>query len=281
MMRASLVLIAITGCYDPSIREGAPCSVTTDCPAPQVCDLGMCRLTTSPRDSASDGSDAATLPDALVDAPPAACTPPGPLGDFSDPVVVLTLQSVGDDGTPSVTSDHLELYFKSERALGGQGQADIWRTTRASTSAAWSAPTNVTELNSPASDGSPELSPDRLTIYLSSSRPGGLGGFDIWRSTRATTSSTWSAPVNVPELSSSSYEEGFTMLPSGRIGYLHSQRGGGTNRLYRTTRTSQTAAWSVPVVVHELVSLDEENPAVMADDCAIYFQSLRAGTGDL
>ncbi len=56
------------------------------------------------------------------------------------------------------------------------------------------------------SDANPVLSTDLLTIYFSSSRPGGKGQGDIWVSTRASSSNDWSLPVPVPEASSTTYE---------------------------------------------------------------------------
>ena len=39
---------------------------------------------------------------------------------------------------------------------------------------------NSTELNTPSQDGCPIQSPDGLSLYIASSRPGGKGGLDIW-----------------------------------------------------------------------------------------------------
>jgi WD40-like Beta Propeller Repeat len=39
---------------------------------------------------------------------------------------------------------------------------------------------NSVELNTVALDGCPIESPDRLSLYMASDRPGGLGGIDIW-----------------------------------------------------------------------------------------------------
>ncbi len=39
---------------------------------------------------------------------------------------------------------------------------------------------NSSELNTPSIDGCPIQSPDGLSLYMASNRPGGLGGLDIW-----------------------------------------------------------------------------------------------------
>ena len=58
---------------------------------------------------------------------------------------------------------------------------------------------NSTELNTPFVDGCPIQSPDGQSLYLASTRPGGLGGIDIWVATRASTTDPWGAPVNLGE----------------------------------------------------------------------------------
>ena len=70
----------------------------------------------------------------------------------------------------------------------------------------WSDPINMesipgtsTEFNTPYGDGCPIQAPDGLSFYIASNRPGGLGGQDIWVSTRIATNAPWGAFVNVGE----------------------------------------------------------------------------------
>ncbi len=58
---------------------------------------------------------------------------------------------------------------------------------------------NHADLNTASLDGCPVQSPDGLSLYLASNRPGGRGGLDIWFSTRASTGEPWGEPVNLPE----------------------------------------------------------------------------------
>jgi Tol biopolymer transport system component len=48
-------------------------------------------------------------------------------------------------------------------------------------------------------DGCPFVSRDDKTFYMASNRDGGVGGIDIWVSTRAKAGDPWGAPVNVGE----------------------------------------------------------------------------------
>src|SRR5919106_1686989 len=60
-------------------------------------------------------------------------------------------------------------------------------------------PAPKNDLNTPFTDGCPIQSPDGLSLYMASNRPGGKGGLDIWVATRASTSDPWGVPVNLPE----------------------------------------------------------------------------------
>lgn len=72
---------------------------------------------------------------------------------------------------------------------------------------AWSTPVSAEfgsdpALNTASNDGCPILSPDGLSLYMATNRPGGAGGQDIWVARRATTNSGWGAPVNLTEVNS-------------------------------------------------------------------------------
>jgi WD40 repeat protein len=98
-------------------------------------------------------------------------------------VVELNHPTATDQGV-SLRKDGKEVFFFSTRP-GGLGGADLWTSTRQSAHDAWSAPTNLgAPLNSPASEQQPSLSSDGRTLLFASSRTGGLGGTDLWMSTR-------------------------------------------------------------------------------------------------
>jgi hypothetical protein len=60
-----------------------------------------------------------------------------------------------------------------------------------------SLPGTSTELNSAYNDGCPIQSPDGLSLYMATNRPGGLGGIDIWVASRASTSEPFGDPVDL------------------------------------------------------------------------------------
>ena len=88
------------------------------------------------------------------------------------------------DQHASVRKDGREIFFASNRAEG-LGGLDLWTATRRSVHEAWSLPVNQGALlNTGVNDQHPSLSSDGRTLLFSSDRPGGLGGSDLWISTR-------------------------------------------------------------------------------------------------
>jgi hypothetical protein len=102
------------------------------------------------------------------------------------------------DGTPFLREDGEVLYFSSTRIAGDD--QDIFRAL--SNGSGFDGPTAVTELNTTFADGFPVVTPDDLTLFFASTRPGdgAQGDFDIWTATRASTSEAFSTPTNVVEL---------------------------------------------------------------------------------
>lgn len=105
-------------------------------------------------------------------------------GSWGPAVLVPELSSPLSDQRPSVRFDGLELFLFSNRP-GGSGLTDLWVSTRQTTLDAWSAPVNLgATMNSPAVDFTEFISPDREMLVFASNRPGGLGNFDLYVTTR-------------------------------------------------------------------------------------------------
>ena len=103
---------------------------------------------------------------------------------FGPGTPVAELNSSYSDYGPAVRRDGLEIIFTSTRP-GGMGSADLWTSTRESTSDPWSPPVNLTVLNSPSADfGKTAFSFDGLQFYFSSNRPGGYGSNDLYVAAR-------------------------------------------------------------------------------------------------
>lgn len=97
--------------------------------------------------------------------------------------------------------------------------------------------------NGVALDGCPFVSRDDTTFYMASRRDGGLGGIDIWVSTRVKAGDPWGAPVNVgAPINSGANDFCPTISRDGHTFFFVSNREGGcggddvyTARLRNTT----------------------------------------------
>lgn len=98
--------------------------------------------------------------------------------------MVAELNSSVEDNHASVRADGREIFFNSRRP-GGIG-FDIWVATGGNVHDAWSEPVNLgSPVNSQFAEFHPNVSFDgRTLVFMSGVARGGLGGFDIWMSTR-------------------------------------------------------------------------------------------------
>jgi Tol biopolymer transport system component len=106
-------------------------------------------------------------------------------GGWAGPsMLVGELSSPQPDLTPTVRADGLEIVIASGRP-GTLGAFDLWRSVRKSVDEPWSAPTSLgSTINTEFLEVFPSLSVDARTLLFQSNRPGGLGGSDLYLSTR-------------------------------------------------------------------------------------------------
>jgi hypothetical protein len=141
--------------------------------------------------------------------------------------------------------------------------------------------TPVPNISTPTSvDDDPTVTDDALEMYFVSDRPGGPGGDDIWKSTRATTVDPWGAPSPVLELSSTAVESSPDVSGDGLAMYLVSSRGG-ARQIHKSTRPDRATAWSVPMVVAALDPAGTEYNVTVRDDTAVVDRQVSGGTRDL
>jgi len=193
-----------------------------------------------------------------------------------------TVNSSADDLSPDISADGLSLFFDSRRS-GGYGDRDLWVTTRASTNENWVTPVNLgVTVNSSATDACPHISPDGLSLFFASGRPGGYGDKDLWITTRASLDDEWDTPVNLGAIVNSS---ALDCCPSisvdGRTLFFHSTRPGGYGGrdLWVTTRPTTRDPWAEPMNLGLTVnsSAYDVGPSVSADGRTLYFYSNRPG----
>ncbi len=144
-------------------------------------------------------------------------------------------------------------------------------------------PTNLgSTVNSSSGEGVPGISPDSLSLYFASTRPGGYGGYDIWVTTRATKADPWGTPVNLgPPVNSSAHDFTSSISADGLSLYFNSDRPGGYggDDIWMTTRETTEDDWGAPVNLGASVNsgANHRGPSISADALELYFHSSRPG----
>ena len=188
----------------------------------------------------------------------------------------------GFDGGPDTSADGLTLYFVSDRRRGFGG-SDLWVARRTSATDPWSTPLNLgPRVNSEYMDASPSLSPDGLELYFDSSRPGGLGDWDLWVARRASLSAPWEPPANLGSPFNSVQGDGTPQLSrDGRTLFFSSWRPGGFGKsdIWVMTRRSPAESWQPPVNLGSAINSAhrELGPAPSPDGLLLVFHSDRPG----
>jgi hypothetical protein len=209
-----------------------------------------------------------------------------------------TMQNLGPvvnssaaDGGTSFSADGLELYFSSNRPggfAGGIMGEDLWVSTRASIDDPWGPPVNLgPAVNGTTDECSPSISPDGLTLYFSDewggpTRPGGLGGSDIWMARRAGARALWDTATNVGTPIDTPANEVTPMISADGLTLIFaSDRAGGQGNydLWMSTRTTLQEEWPAPVNLGGVVNSasGDLEPSLSPDKRALVFASQRAG----
>jgi Tol biopolymer transport system component len=152
-------------------------------------------------------------------------------------------------------------------------------------------PMPVPGVNSPgASDEDPTLSGDQLELYFASNRPGGLGSYDIYFTTRQSLADAWAPPLAVAGVNTPFHDAGPELSADGLALYFHRFAAGGEQDVFVVTRASRQAPWSAPAPVPGLDTpgRNDGTPTVTADQLwaavarsvATIYASSRAGQGD-
>jgi peptidoglycan-associated lipoprotein len=167
-------------------------------------------------------------------------------GKWSQPMPVVEINTDFHDRMPSISQDGHYLFFSSDRP-GGFGRDDIWVSEYDFAAKRWGKPRNAGRtINTPASEVTPAIHSDNITLYFSSDRAGGVGGYDIYvtqmlqnlpsASMTNEGESMWKRPVNLGKPYNSTFDDEYpTVIRNGNYMYFASNRenGQGSFDIYR------------------------------------------------
>ena len=144
-------------------------------------------------------------------------------------------------------------------------------------------PTKVPNVNTSYNEFNASISADGLSLYFISNRPGGVGptgglvGFDIWVTTRASIDDDWGEPVNLgATINTPAGEGGVSISYDGLSLYFDTRQAGTTsaiNDLWVATRATTDEDWANPIHLGPTVncSYDDYSPSISSDELSLYF----------
>ena len=153
-------------------------------------------------------------------------------------------------------------------------------------------------VNSPSDEASSSISADGLSLYFASNRPGGSGQYDLWVSTRPTTSAPWGPAVNLGDQVNSPYSEMDPSISADGLSLYfsdpHNQMGFGSPRpggfapgdggnVWVVTRPTVNDPWSAPVNLgpdlNSQIYDQVVHPSISADGLSLYVHACDKGIG--
>lgn len=213
------------------------------------------------RGAAPGGAVAPTTP---------ACDPNKP---FDAPVMVSAFREVGvDTSSVRLSSNMLTAYLTRP--------AGIYTSTRATTSAPWSAPSLMTSAGGSWPGLHATLTSDSLTMYVQQGLP--VGGSDVMMATRPNVASAFGALVAVPGINDPSVEDLAPYVSDdGNAIYFSSRRLpniASDPNIYRAEK--RAGVFGTPVLVPGVNTGGYDSfPVPSSDELTIYFASDQSGGG--
>ncbi len=139
---------------------------------------------------------------------------------------------------------------------------------------AWQAPIPLGAINTEYDDAHPTVTADLLQICWSSTRPGGLGGHDIWCAYRGSTAEPFGSAVNQASINSESTEWMATLSADGSEMIFSSWRDENLFDLYRATWNDGLGAYNPPEQIAALnTEAWETGPELSSDGLTLYFDT--------
>lgn len=189
------------------------------------------------------------------------------------------LNTSNNEGAHSLTADGRMLFFTACNRRDGMGQCDIY--TSIMENGSWTRPVNLgSPVNSGYSEKHPTISADGRVLYFTSSRPGGKGSYDIWKSNW--NGQSWSVPENLGDsVNTPGVEQSPFLHPDQRSLYFSSTGwpGMGQGDLFFSRKSTGDDVWSEPLNLGYPINTfnDEIGLSVNARGNRAYFASDREG----
>jgi len=182
------------------------------------------------------------------------------------------LNTLQNEGAHTISANGKTIVFTRCNMPEGFGSCDLYISELKQ--GTWSRPQNLgNAINTNAWESQPSLSADGRELYFASTRPGGYGGSDIWRSN--INIGSWSKPINLGNTINTEWEESSPCIHAdGTSLYFRSSGwpGFGAADLF-LSRSDQSNTWSVPINLGYPINDHREQGALIVslDGYTAYF----------
>ena len=187
-----------------------------------------------------------------------------------------------NEGAQTISPDGKYLFFTGCNRPDGLGRCDIYVSHREGKD--WGEPYNVGKpVNSEYWESQPAISPDGRTLYFISNRPGGSGGYDIWKST-ITDDAKWGPAINLGPEINTPYDENTPFLHAdGKTLYFSSDGwpGFGNKDIYYS-RMDDNDKFQKPINLgYPINSFENESGLIVSADgnLGMFSSNLKDGFG--
>lgn len=185
------------------------------------------------------------------------------------------LNNSRNDATVSLSADGKQMIIYRDEKNGG----DLFMSERTENS--WTAPVSLPpSVNSPAQESSAWRTADGKWLYFVSSREGGMGGSDIYRSSWNEEAADWGTAENLGPDVNTMYDEEGVFLPAGGNTLYFASQGHTSMGGYDLFKTElKNGRWSKPENLGWPINSpgDDQFLVLSANGATGYFNSVRPG----
>lgn len=196
----------------------------------------------------------------------------------------LEINSALHEGPTTFSRDFKTMFFTRNNSKRGVQKSDARGTIRLKIFEARRGPVDWTDLRDlPFNSDSfscmhPSLSADGQTLFFASDRPGGYGGFDIWKVARSADGRQWGRPENLGPVVNSAANEEFPFIHlSGTLFFAsdgHNTLGGLDIFFYEKDENGEYAVFNLGAPFN---SAENDHGLILDDDgTSGFFSSSRA-----
>jgi hypothetical protein len=210
--------------------------------------------------------------------PGLACSPWGSDLAFRVPILLDSINSDDMDWKPYVTQDGLSIWFVSDRP-GGVGGYDFYRATRTSTAESFGDVQVLSSINTEWQEYRLVFDSVGQTAFISTDRPGGLGGSDLWWASLESPYNVEAAIFSpMPNVNSEGQEWDVNLTLDDLQLFFNRD-----NQIYFAVRDSVQSEFQEPQPLGDNINdSGGGNPSLTADGLVLVFNATReGGVGDV